>query len=292
MVLDARSATGISCLLTSPESLTPVESPLSLYEMDLEPPAFVTADATQFSVFYFDPAVLWRELLAAVQRLNPMLHQMLLMQVRNPEAGFDIQADIIEALGSRWVTYQPAEGITGDPPLLNLAFTVDLRKPEALESAFQTILAQAGAGGPTTVEHEGRTIYRFPQTITEPGAPGMEPCVAFVDGHLLVAMNLALAKSVISAGFEGSGPFAQSEKFRSLRPHVLRDAQMLAYSMANFSSQHQWDSARTSLQMTTGLTLPGWDVVSRYQSATLAAARWVDDGLLVETWQAHPGATP
>ncbi len=257
--------------------------------VDLTPPPYVTKDASTFAVGYCNVQVLFQEILNAFQTLAPQMHQMLQMQLNNPQMPVNIQQDIIGTLGSRWIVYQPAEAITANPPRMNNRATiVELKNPDALKRAVQTLMAMAGPNI-TTAQHEGQTIYQAPaQPAMSPDMPGTRQTFTFADNSLVIATNLALAKKIISDSRSGNSGFLNNPDYRRISDHALDGAQMLAYRDTRRSAKGQWEMAANMLAMTSGLTLPSWETIQKYQSVSLTTGKWNSEGFLFQGWQTYP----
>jgi len=261
---------------------------------DLTPPAFVGENAAMYSAGSLDAPAIWTELLNAVQRLNPMLHQMLLMQLNNPQVGINFRTDVIDALGNRWFTYEPGDaGAANRPRLLNRVVVIDLKNASAMEGAFLKFMAMQGRGQPEKEQYEGHTIYTLPQAqaTPAPGTPQIERVVAFMDDRMIVATNLALTKDLIRDAGRRRSPLLGNRDYAEALKRVLADPDIITYTDERKAAQFQWNQAAQAAAMTMGLQLPSWESISKYSSVSVQTWKWTADGLRMKTWKPFPQPT-
>lgn len=264
-------------------------------EADPTPVPFVDEKVALYSGLYFDIPTFWQEIMNLVGQVNPMAYQMLQFQLNNPQLGIDIENDLINAMGGRWVVYMPGEIVTPNPPpMLNLAMTVELVKPEAFERALQQILAGAaqGAEEPAQIEYMGRTIYQFPipPFVAADSAVGVEPHLVVLDDKLVLAMNLSLAKRIIQDSQRGQSPLLANEEFARARRHVIEDPHGLTYVDNRLINKWRWEQMGPAMEQG-GQELPDWQVVQKYQTVSIMAMKWITDGLWIESWEPFPEVT-
>jgi hypothetical protein len=159
----------------------------------------------------------------------------------------------------------------------------------------------------------GVTIQRL--RMTPPGwqqqqQPQERPvsCFAVMQDKVVVGPRLDRVKSVIRNDRRETSPLRQSKEFRRLLGRTIEtpDAILLVdgEALARYA-EGQMEEAREAMgrhleeaEMPPGMEgqspeemlgpEPPWDLMRRYATSTLAAARWVEEGLRVRAWSPNP----
>ncbi len=222
------------------------------------------------------------------------------------QLGFDVEKDLLGALGSRAVVYLlPAEAAGGNPMLgqLNgLTVFVEVKNAEALrgaaakltEMAKAMMSAQAGigpglpgGGAPegapppvSTFEYRGQKVTYFNLSMVAPG-------FAITDRYLILGGNVQAVKRAVARLAKGDGADAGLVASEAFKKAVARIKTEKACGLSYFNTGSSVASGMASTGMMMGLMLPAMSRVrtsarratskSNLRQIGLACHMWADD---------------
>jgi len=271
------------------------------------PPAYVEKEVGLYAGLHFSVPVMWEELKAFLQSQWPQMYPMIEQQLQTLPV--DFENDMVKAFGSRWFFYMPALGTAKEPAKAQVAFCGDLRNSTAFSQAFQQLMASPDyQGSVEKVDFMGVTLYQFgaPTGFEMEEPTGPAACMAIMADKLLFATSLDLAKSVISNDKREVSPLVREAEFRQLLGHTMEDPDAILFvdgrvvgRWVRQAVEEQRKEARAFRERFPGPAgeapepeelpeMPSWDVLEKYQTASILTAKWVEDGLLIKAWSPHP----
>jgi len=277
------------------------------------PPSFVDADAVFYCGFYLDVPCLWSEVMAIMQRQSPQGYEQLRQRLQDPDAPMNLEADVINALGSNWYIYVPKEPITANPPrMLNFALTAELNDSVAIEKAFQNLIAAGGTQAMSTIDYMGKTIYSAPQAVpltyivpmllfggmmpaTPPqGQPGdmvmFQPSFVFFEDKVVLAMSQAMAKACIRGDARAQSPLLDRLDVDRALQHLAKNPDGLMFFDLKIVGRWIWgllDKVRRARPGASIPELPRYEMIQKYLSSGIGVYKWSEQGVTLETWSPH-----
>ena len=164
--------------------------PKPITAADLKP---VPDNAEFAGVARFDVGWVYRHVLDAIVQMNPEEHIQERIEQSQQMLGFQVEADLLAALGDAWTAHTNAGG--GMLPLSGLVVTVTVRDQEKLTKVHDKLLAlaqgllQQRPEPPLTIET--KNVRGIEVHHVQPRGPvSWDPAWAVVDGRLVVAATL------------------------------------------------------------------------------------------------------
>jgi len=243
--------------------------------------------------------IIWQEYTAAMQREDP--EEYTRFQQKLKEGPVDVET-LIKALGNRWFVYVPSSGTGEKAGDLQIALCVDLQNPAAFTTVWQQLLTQAPPEQVKTVDFSGVTIYQMggPSDFDVEERPAFSPSVAILSDRFIFASSLDLGKSIINNSKREVSPLAGETEFQKLLGHTIENPDGILFMDGRVLApwlQARFEELRPMMQMMLRMAeatpeLPPPDALKKYQSTSLLAFKWTDDGLLIKTWEANPKLEP
>ncbi|HRZ35275.1 MAG TPA: hypothetical protein P5534_02815 [Candidatus Paceibacterota bacterium] len=189
---------------------------------DASPPAFVPAEAVNFSRWRADGQRIWASVEAIANEIAPGMLGLVVMQVeamiKEQSPAFDLRKNLIANLGDDFVSYQKTpRGTTLDdlisPPSVTL---ISSPNPDQLLQGLKSVLSMLAAplSSASFKEREflGRKIHSLPMPTlpTEEGGAAAEESVHMTasGGYLAVSTDAALLEEYLRSGETKPKPLA------------------------------------------------------------------------------------
>ncbi|MGH7213984.1 MAG: hypothetical protein ACREIT_04405 [Tepidisphaeraceae bacterium] len=196
--------------------------------LDKQTLARIPATAGYAATFEFDVARLLTEVrntIAAADKAGAQNFDKV-MAAGSMAVGRNLQKDVFEPLGARWVMYSDAN-VAGNGPE-GLVFVNRLDDPAKAQPALVTLTYSIANFANGALKRQGITVNvkkttKEGVTVYAMELPQIAPSWAIKDGNLYVAMNAdAVVKAATIGAAAGAGKtFADNEKFAALRKELL-----------------------------------------------------------------------
>ncbi len=268
-----------------------IKSLVPQQNVDVSPPDFVGSDTALYLGGHFSVNVLWAEAMRVVKKFSPGTHQMLRMQMENPQAPFNPEKGLIQALGDRWFVSIPKKVVAGEQSqFIDALIAVDLQKPDMLRGTIEKIMEMPQMQGKILVEEvEGTAMYKMPPAPVFSGmevdAPPLHVALAIMQDRLYIGMSPQTLRGVITG--EDHKRLKSARKYQAIMRHVQKRRNSLLYMDQRVVGRWLVDAMRGALKEE-GLDLPSYRTMQKYLSISASTSRWTGKGLQMKTWMEYP----
>ncbi|MEF8788311.1 MAG: hypothetical protein V5A84_04510 [Planctomycetota bacterium] len=238
---------------------------LSTGEAHPEPPAFVGEDPVFYGSLRFDAATLWSEALAALEELSAESARKVRKRVESGRLPFDLQKDVLDALGSNWQLYVPNPAVgSGMPRMVHAGLAVELKDVDGPRRALELWL-QPGGGNRTYTKmtHAGATIYSVSQKVPlamlpvslpspeEDGQSGsgqpmtaIRPSLVLLEDRAVLTSSRELARKIAERSSRQSSPLMDRRQVREMLSRLMPERDGLVVADARRVGRATWGYAR------------------------------------------------
>ena len=298
----AEDGVAVDGLLLAPAPRSGFLRPFASQAGTVMPPAFVGKEAGILVGAHFDAFAMWEEITAAIQRESPDEYIQFQQGVRGLK--FDLENDVLKALGTRWFVYLPGPS-GGEQDGMDGALCADLRDSPAFSRALPLMLADLPEFMKVnTVDFMGVKIYTLTMSFgpEEAGEPSV--CLAVLPDKAVYASGLDLMKTIIKDDQREASPLLADAEFQRLLGRtmdnpdalLLLDGRVIAQWVLQ-QVEHQRRMAeefRADAEVPAEAPtpepskMPPVELLKRYGTSHLLTAKWTDEGLVIKGWTPHP----
>jgi hypothetical protein len=304
MVADGVAGQG---LLVAPAPRQGFMRPFTPERGGVLPPGFVDAAPGAYAAAHFNPAALWDEIMAVLQREKPDAYMQFQQQLK--QMPFNLENDVVRAFGTRWYFYMPAgpAAAQGTPPP-RVVVAAELANQPAFAAAWPQLLALLPPFfQQQTITFGGVTTSQFSTAAGWDPEPKPLFCVSILADKFLFTSDLATAKTIINNDKRERSPLLDDPGFQQLLSRTIDNPDGLVYVdgrvVSVWMSRMMEEQRRQIEEMRKQVgneafpapevpEPPPLEVMLKYEGPSLCAVRWVDEGLLIKSWKPNPAPQP